>query len=141
MGSTRSIVDKICEKLKAIVEGVSGIKVVYEGSRDVIAKYPAVCISIVRHRTEKIATGKEQITCEVELLVLDVDMENGEKIVRQKTCDIVDALKANSDFNGSVLDNGYTDGYNTDVGRGITAAGEMPYVGVIAFTCYQRANI
>jgi len=54
---------------------------------------------------------------------------------------IVDALKANSDFNGSVLDNGYTDGYNTDVGRGITAAGEMPYVGVIAFTCYQRANI
>ncbi len=136
MGTTRTTLDNTLNAVKDILTAqVPALKKIYIELRDVISEYPACCISVSDFRTEVIATGKELVSMTFDIRTYTSRMEEGEKLCRQLSADIVDILKANATFNNTVYDNGYVTGYTVSITR---AGADVPFEGIIGFTCSKR---
>src|SRR3989304_8917692 len=113
--SVRAQIDAVMVEIYNILSTdvglTSQIKHFYQGMRNVIPDYPSIIISITSFDSSLRATNIREEDLQIQIFVYVIDMDNGENVVRKLACDVIDVLRSNISFNGTVYDNGASPGY------------------------------
>lgn len=136
--SVRAQIDAVMVEIYNILSTdvglTSQIKHFYQGMRNVIPDYPSIIISITSFDSSLRATNIREEDLQIQIFVYVIDMDNGENVVRKLACDVIDVLRSNISFNGTVYDNGASPGYTVDIGMA-TKGNELPFAAMVEFKC------